>query len=247
MNQIPNSRFKFFPQLNNVERESWLNSTNTFFSGITNKHFNSDSLQDTFLRKIARARMLSIKEVFESFEFFARIRKTAKSPVVADLCCGHGLVGILFAMFERKVANVFLIDKSENENRLKLMELATECAPWIAHKLDMRVAKIDSEGPWNKPDSGVAIVSAHACGQLSDICIRIAVQNKGPLAILPCCYPRTECEAPLAIQTQFGLETAFDIHRTYILEQANYQVRWAEIPPQITPMNRVIYGQQKKY
>ena len=276
MNQLPNSRFKFFPQLNDVERDDWLSSANTFYSSITDRHFNSDSLQDNFLRGIAAARLLSIKEVFETFEFFARIRKSTKSRVVADLCCGHGLLGILFAMFERKVEKAFLVDSSESESRIELIEIANSVAPWVADKLSVHVARIDagspssdsncagktganpasnsalkrndslSDHPWSKANSGVAIVSAHACGELSDACIAIAIRNQGPLAILPCCYPRSECHAPLAIQTQFGLETAFDIERTYVLEAANFQVRWAEIPRQITPMNRVIYAYPKK-
>lgn len=245
MKQLPNSRFKFFPQLNELAQDGWLNSANTFFSNITDKHFNSDTLQDKFLREIALARLLPIKEIFETFEFFARIRKSTKSRVVADLCCGHGLLGILFAMFERKVEKVLLVDRSESQSRLQLVEIANSVAPWVAEKLTMQVASIDSNGDWSKPNSGVAIVSAHACGELSDICIAIAIKNRGPLAILPCCYPRSGCRAPLAIQTQFGLETAFDIDRTFVLEAAGFQVRWGEIPPQITPMNRVIYAHPK--
>ena len=88
----------------------------------------------------------------------------------------------------------------------------------------------------------MAIVSAHACGVLSDLCIDVAIKSGGPIAILPCCYPRSACEAPLSLQTQFGLETAYDIDRTYRLEAAGYRIRWGTIPSEITPMNRIVYG-----
>lgn len=243
MNQKPNSRFKFFPQLNDLEKTKWLGSTNSFFPDITDDYFNSDSLQDTFLQAIAKERLLPIKEVLETFEFFARIRKSTKAPLVADLCCGHGLLGILFAIFERKVEKVILIDKKEPESRQKLIKIATEVAPWIEAKIDNRIAKIGLDDDWIEP--GAAVVSAHACGSLSDLCISIAIKSGGPLAILPCCYPRKACAAPLSLQTALGLTTAFDIHRTYTLEAAKYRVRWAEIPEVITPMNRIIYAQQK--
>ena len=210
---------------------------------LTDAHFNSGSLQDTFLRAIAAERLLPIKEVLETFEFFARIRRDTKTSFVADLCCGHGLLGILFAMFERKVDRVRLVDKRDPESRQKLLAVATRVAPWVADKVEHDISKISVDDDWIEP--GCAIVSAHACGSLSDLCIDIAIRSGGPVAILPCCYPRRACQAPLAVQTAFGLNAAFDIDRTYRLEAAGYRVRWAEIPPEITPMNRVLYAQRK--
>lgn len=241
MNQVASSRFKFFPQLNDVERTEWLNSRQKFHAEIAKEHFSSDSLQDKFLRAIAAERLLPIKEVLETFEFFARIRKSSRTKTVADLCCGHGLLGILFAMFERDVERVILIDQNEPESRQKLIAVAIGIAPWIEEKIDNRAAKISIDDTWI--ERGVSIVSAHACGVLSDLCIDVAIKAGGPIAILPCCYPRSACDAPLSLQTQFGLETAFDIDRTYRLEAAGYRVRWGSIPKEITPMNRIIYGQ----
>lgn len=242
MNTIANSRFKFFPQLNDVDRIEWLRSRQKFHSKIVREFFGSDSLLDTFLQAIAAARLLPIKEVLESCEFFTRIRKSSRSRIVADLCCGHGLVGVLFALFERDVQRVVLIDQNEPDSRQKLISIASKVAPWVAEKIDNRVAPIGIEDPWIEP--GVAIVSAHACGVLSDLCIDIAIESGGPIAILPCCYPRAACGAPLALQTQFGLETAFDIDRTYRLEKSGYRMRWGTIPPAITPMNRILYGRK---
>ena len=242
MNQPSNSRFKFFPQLNDLAKTELLSSANSFYSGITDKYFQSDSLQDTLLREISAAKLLSIKEVLETFEFFARIRKSTKTQSLADLCCGHGLLGILFAMFERKVVKVILIDKAPNQNRTKLLEIADQVAPWVRQKVENHVSKVDPNADWIVP--GCAIVSAHACGVLSDLCIDIAIKTGGPIALLPCCYPRSKCRAPMALQTQFGLEAAFDIDRTYRLEAAGYQVRWAAIPQAITPMNRILYARR---
>lgn len=243
MNPPPNRRFKFFPQLNDLADTRWLGSSNSLHLKLTDAHFNSDSLQDTFVRAIAAERLLPIKEVLETFEFFARIRKDTKTSFVADLCCGHGLLGILFAMFERKVDQVRLVDKTDPESRLKLVAAATRVAPWVDSKVEHHTSKISVDDDWIEP--GCAIVSAHACGSLSDLCIDIAIRSGGPVAILPCCYPRRACQAPLALQTAFGLEAAFDIDRTYRLEAADYQVRWAEIPSEITPMNRVLCAKRK--
>lgn len=240
MNLVANSRFKFLPQLNDLERTEWLGSRQKFHAKIAKKYFNSDSLQDKFLQAIAAESLLPIKEVLETFEFFTRIRKSTRMKIVADLCCGHGLLGILFAMFERDVQRVILMDQNEPESRQKLIAVASQVAPWIAAKIDNRAAKISVDDDWIEPD--ISIVSAHACGVLSDLCIDIAIKCRGPIAILPCCYPKSACNAPQSLQAQFGLGTAFDIDRTYRLESAGYRIRWGSIPKEITPMNRIIYG-----
>lgn len=244
MNLIANSRFKFFPQLNDIQQVAWLSSRQKLQPEFAKEYFGSNSLQDKFLTAIAAERLLPVKEVLETFEFFARIRKTVRRPVLADLCCGHGLLGILFALFEREVHQVILIDQNEPLSRQKLIAVAGEVAPWIVEKIDNRESKITTSDQWIEP--GVTVVSAHACGVLSDLCIDVAIKSGGPIAILPCCYPRSACEAPLALQTQFGMKSAFDIDRTYRLEAAGYQVRWASIPREITPMNRILYGRRRQ-
>ncbi len=243
MNLIANSRFKFFPQFNDFDRPEWLSSRQKLQPQFADEYFNSDSLQDKFLQGIATDRLLPVKEVLESFELFGRVRKCVRRPVVADLCCGHGLLGILFAMFERDVEHVILIDRNEPLSRQKLIAIASRIAPWVADKIDNRVADVKISSDWIEPD--IAVVSAHACGVLSDLCIDVAIKTGGPIAILPCCYPRSACVAPLALQTQFGIEAAFDIDRTYRLEAAGYRVRWGSIPQEITPMNRILYGSHR--
>ncbi|MFT5303515.1 MAG: hypothetical protein ACI814_004334 [Mariniblastus sp.] len=242
MNQSPNSRFKFFPQLNERDGCRWLDSSNTFSSQLVEAHFKTTGLKYKFLQALGEARLLPIKEVLESFEFFARVRRSTKSQVVADLCCGHGLIGVLFAMFERSVERVLLADKAQPDSREKLLAVATEVAPWLKSKIENRGGKLQSDCDWIEP--GASIVSSHACGILSDLCIEIAIKSGGPIAILPCCYPKSACEAPLALQNALGLAKAFDVDRTYRLEAAGYQVRWAEIPAAITPMNRIIYARR---
>ncbi|MEM9408868.1 MAG: hypothetical protein AAGA81_22750, partial [Acidobacteriota bacterium] len=46
--------------------------------------------------------------------------------------------------------------------------------------------------------------------------------------------------APVGLRQALGDDVAYDVHRTYALENQGYQVRWREIPEEITPMNRVL-------
>ena len=239
--QQPN-RFRFFTQLNHLSDQSWLRSNVKLCQRTASTHFSSDSLQDTLIRAIAEQRILSIKEVMETFEFFARTRKTTKAACLADLCCGHGLLGLLFAVFERKVEQVILLDKLEPESRAKLIAVVTGVAPWVADKIQSHESKLDEAT--DLLPAKCSIVSAHACGVLSDQCIDIAIKIEGRLAILPCCYPKASCDAPLAVQAAFGLNAAYDIDRTYRLTSAGYLVRWMEIPEVITPMNRILIARK---
>jgi len=201
-------RFRFFPQLNDIpeDQRRWFGSDSRLFESAAQTYFAEDNLQNRLVREIAAQRLLPIKEVLESFEFFARVRKQTRAACVADLCCGHGLIGVLFAMFEKRVERVILVDREE-------------------------------------PPS--AVVSAHACGVLSDLCIGAAIESGGPLAILPCCYPKSACQAPQSVVQALGLKTAFDVDRTYRLEAAGYLVRWTSIPSVVTPMNRIVCARKK--
>ena len=169
--------FRIFPQLNDLDDTEWMSSRTSINQTTADRYFTADTLQNKLVHAIAAEHFFPLKEVFECFEFFARIRKTARSSVVADLCCGHGLLGVLFAVFERQVERVILVDKEEPPSRARLIACATKVAPWIAPKLTNVAAKIAMDSPWL--ESGCSIVSAHACGLLSDLCIDIALEVQG--------------------------------------------------------------------
>ena len=98
-------------------------------------HFPSESGSDRLVRELARERALPVKEVTEAFEFFAVVRKYVRTPVVADLCAGHGLAGILFAVFERRTREVILCDRRRPAHFDHVMRAAERAAPWIAGKV----------------------------------------------------------------------------------------------------------------
>lgn len=230
--------FKAFPQLNDLPDQAWLHSSASINLTMTDLHFNSDSLQDKLIRSLAVDNLLPIKEVLECFEYFHRIRRQTRAKVVADLCCGHGLLGLLFAIYERKVDKVLLVDKNEPESRQKIIKALSKVAPWIESKIENKACKISPDVDWLP--AGTAIVSAHACGKLSDLCIEMAIISKGPMAILPCCYPKSSCKSPISLQRALGFEMAFDIERTYHLEKSGFHSKWSYIPKAISPMNRII-------
>ena len=60
--------------------------------------FPSENLTDRFARALSKRYAIDMKEFCEAFEFFARVRRSLRRSTVVDLCAGHGLTGILFAL-----------------------------------------------------------------------------------------------------------------------------------------------------
>jgi len=234
-------KYKCFRQFNRTQIGDLASSLSSINSRLAERYFTSDSLQDKLVRELGRQRALPIKETLESFEFFARVRKHVRAPHVTDLCCGHGLTGILFALFERSVERVTLIDQRESRSHAKILASAVRIGPWVADKVRFKTLTMKRVSEYLDPST--SIIATHACGALTDRCIDCALKINGAVAVMPCCYSSDHgCNAPAATRLALGPELARDIHRTYRLHDAGYHVRWDAIPEDITPMNRIIIG-----
>ena len=214
-------------------------------------HFNGEQLPDKRARALARRECLDLKEFLESFEFFAHVRqKRCRTHMtrgtVADLCCGHGFTGLLFAIFEPAVERVLLIDRMKPPSFLRIWEACVEVAPWIRDKVEFMVLDLAvlAVAPRRFLPPGTTVLAVHACGQATDICLEVVVQLWGAAAALPCCHRKEVLGAhdarPAAMEEHLGRGLAQDIDRTYRMHQAGYDVRWEAIPPQITGKNRLL-------
>ena len=208
-------------------------------------HFSGDTLAERLVRELAHERALPIKEVVEAFEFFAVVRKyLRRTPTIVDLCSGHGLAGILFAVFERRTQEVVLCDRRKPLHFEHVWRACTKTAPWIENKV--RYLEGDLSGSRASLPTGSAVIGVHACGTLTDTCIEIALDLEGPLAVMPCCRANASNTAPMGLRQALGEDVAYDVDRTYAIERRGYRVRWREIPDAVTPMNRVLIAVQRR-
>jgi hypothetical protein len=82
------------------------------------------------------------------------------------------------------------------------------------------------------------VVSAHACGTLTDDVLGAAIAARARVAVLPCCHEVARSpldgwiDGPLAV----------DIARAHRLVQAGYAVHTQTIDPTITPKHRLLIG-----
>ena len=167
---------------------------------------------------------VDVKEVCESIEFVLRTRKrllgaakqqqqkqrqgrnntdaTENTSIhLYDLCCGHGLTGMLFCCCHDATSfgggdtslNVILVDQTEPSSHAILRELLLQVCPWIGtihNTISFREASLDSSttlaglGPSNKDfeesDTTITaittnlVISTHACGSLTDRVLALA-------------------------------------------------------------------------
>jgi hypothetical protein len=236
--------FRLFTHINRAEGRKVLGYTG-YIDGPSSRHFTGDDLAHRFVRAMGELRAVPMKEILESFEFFAAVRREVRREVVIDLCAGHGLVGVLFALYEREVKQVWLVDWRPPASRERVLEAAASVGPWVREKIqlhDRKIETLDGELP-----VGAAMVSVHACGHRTDRCLDLGMQSGGPMAVMPCCRSKRKSTSSQAVAQHLGHDLAIDIDRTYRLEAAGYHVRWGAIPEVITPQNRVLIGRPKAH
>jgi len=239
---LSKSTFGFLRSLNQAPAlaQSYSGDSHVFPSKIVAKYFTSNRLTDRLIRDLVESHILQWKEILESFEFFEQTRKYIRRPRIAEVCCGHGLIGVLYAMLEEEVDEVLLTDVQIPPSQARVISAASALAPWIDRKLTVADKEITETHALVNPDT--SIVSSHGCGALTDQAIDLGISTRGSVAVMPCCcHPRSP-DAPEVLYRELGIKDGVDVYRTYKLHAAGRRVLWRYIPEAITPMNRILIG-----
>ncbi|MDX9723631.1 MAG: hypothetical protein RBU37_22985 [Myxococcota bacterium] len=232
---VPAQRFRLFTTLNDHPQIAKIGEC---IDRRMMRYVSPGTMIAKLVAALAESRALPLKEVIESFEFVQCVRKWVRAPQLADLCCGHGLVGLLFAALERNVEQVILLDQLRPPNHTLCLDAVAAAAPWVREKLQYVQAPLASALEYLAP--GCSVVAVHACGARTDKVLELAIHHQSALAVMPCCYRKASNRAPLCLQERLGPALSADIHRSYQLEAAGYRVSWSAISPDITPMNRIL-------
>jgi hypothetical protein len=162
------------------------------------------------------------------------MRRRARGGRVIDVASGHGLLAHLMLLLDDTSPVAIALDPRLPASAPKLAAALVAAWPRLAGRV------IFDE----RPLSAVAIaeqdvvVSAHACGSLTDDVLAAAVAASARVAVLPCCHEVTRSplegwlDGPLAV----------DIARAQRLALAGYAVHTQTIDPTITPKHRLLIG-----
>jgi hypothetical protein len=86
------------------------------------------------------------------------------------------------------------------------------------------------------------VVSAHACGALTDLVLARASAARARVAVLPCCH-HLDCDEARKLAGWLDGALAIDIARAHRLEGEGYRIWTQSIAPGITPKARLLLGE----
>ncbi len=200
--------------------------------------FAGDSLFDAIARAVCRAGCLPRKELFEAWEVARRVRRRFRGGRVVDLACGHGLLAQMLLLLDDSSPEALAVDHRMPQSAATLE--ASICAQWP--RLQGRVSYIETDlrkVPLERDD---LVVSAHACGGLTDLVLERAVEAGARVAVLPCCHDLKEADLG-GLEGWMEGPLAMDATRVSRLRFQGYRVFTQLIPGDITPKNRLLLAE----
>ena len=203
--------------------------------------FPGNNLFDKIARAVCRAGTLPRKELYEAWEMARRVRRRYRGGRVIDLACGHGLLAHIMLILDDSSKTAIAVDNEIPLNAGKLSgELITS---WPRLKNRVIYKQVPVQEITILPDD--LVVSAHACGSLTDLIIDRAIEQHARVAVLPCCHDLKESSTD-GLEGWMDKTLAVDTVRAVRLRSKGYQIVTQKIPNDITPKNRLLMGEYLK-
>jgi hypothetical protein len=200
--------------------------------------FPGDGLFDRLGRAVCRAGCLPRKELFEAWEVARRVRRRFRGGRVVDLCAGHGLLAHVMLLLDDTSPSAVAVDGALPASAGKLHDALVTAWPRLAKRITFVTEDIESFGIL----PGDIVVSAHACGALTDRVIERASAARARVAVLPCCHD-LDSDTGQPLDGWMDGALAIDATRAFRLQRLGYRVRTQTIPKAITPKNRLLIGE----
>jgi hypothetical protein len=199
--------------------------------------FPEDTLFHRIARAVCRAGVLPRKELYEAWETARRVRRRFRGGRVVDLACGHGLLAQIMLILDRTSPLALAVDTHIPRSAGILLAAMSETWPFLGERLCFEARDLGEIDLL----SGDVVVSAHACGCLTDMILARAVEARARVAVLPCCHDLETCDAA-GLGHWMAPDLAVDAVRAVKLRGAGYEIYTAAIPAAVTPKNRLLMG-----
>lgn len=200
--------------------------------------FATDTLFDRVGRVLSEADCLPRKELYEAWEVARRARRRFRGGRVLDLACGHGLLAHLLLVLDDTSASAIALDTRLPASAARVAEAMTEAWPRLRGRVELREARLEDV----RAADGDLIVSAHACGALTDRVLDRAIDARARVAVLPCCHDERTCDTG-GLRGWLDVGAAVDATRAARLRASGFTVHTQTIPQAITPKNRLLLGE----
>lgn len=200
--------------------------------------FPGETLFARVARAVAEADCLPRKELFESWEVARRTRRDFRGGDVVDLACGHGLVAHLLLLLDDTSPVAFAVDRRLPPSAARVSDALSRAWPRLRGRVRLVEGRIDDVDV----PPGSTVVSAHACGPLTDEVLARAVAARARVAVLPCCHDERRCDTG-GLEAWMDVSLAIDATRVARLRGSGYRARAVSIPSDVTPKNRLILAE----
>lgn len=199
--------------------------------------FQGPTLFDHIARIVCQTGCLPRKELYESWEVARRARRRFRGGRIVDLACGHGLVAHMMLLLDDTSETALAADLRVPQSAGILGEAMVREWPRLAGRVELAARSIADVAL----SSGDVVVSAHACGALTDEVLGLAIAASARLVVLPCC--QAEGKGDLGgVGGWVDGALAIDLTRAARLRAHGYTVYTQTIPAEITAKNRLLLG-----
>ena len=188
-------------------------------------------------RAVCAAGCLPRKELYESWEVARRARRKFRGGRVVDLACGHGLIAHLMLILDDRSPCAVAVDPNIPGSAAQVAKALVAEWPRLAGRVEFLASPL-AEVPLLESD---VVVSAHACGPLTDQVLSRALAARARVAVLPCCHATATGDLG-GLGGWLDPALAIDATRAARLRAHGYLVHTQTIPEAITPKNRLLLG-----
>lgn len=157
------------------------------------------------------------------------------------MASGHGLVALILMLLDESTPNAVAVDIRIPPSAVKLQ--ARFVAQWP--RLAGRVTYVESSLRDVELTAEDHVVSAHACGALTDDVLSCALLAQASVAVLPCCQAEGKNDTA-GLLGWMDSSLAIDVARAQRMRQAGYQIYTQTIPETITPKNRLLIAMAQR-
>ncbi len=203
----------------------------------TAEHFAGDTLHDRIARAVCEAECLPRKEFHEAWESAKRIRRQMRGGEVWELAAGHGLLSAILLILDDSSPSATCIDIKRPPSQERVLAALQNHWPRLQGRIGFEESRLEEA----QVPTGSLIASVHACGELTDRVLDLAIRQRTRVAVLPCCHDLRRCDTGALAPWMDG-PLAVDATRAARLQHAGFRVQTALIPAEITPKNRLLLG-----
>ena len=135
-------------------------------------------------------------------------------------------------------SEALVVDKALPPSSARLHEVLVAAWPRLSDRITFVVAGIEDVALLPTD----LVVSAHACGHLSDVVLDRAIGARARVAILPCCHD-LDVNDDGDLSGWIDGPLAVDVARALRMKQQGYRIWTQTISAEVTPKNRLLIAE----